>query len=72
MNLTLGQILALVKDARALYAEYQAAQKDGKVSTAEVLTLVGKAFALLEQHNITLADLRAIVNEAGPLLQLFG
>ena len=70
MHLTLKDLLALVTEGRALYAEYQKAAADGNVSTVETIALASKLIDLLVKHNITLADLRELLTEIAPLLPL--
>lgn len=70
MNLTIRQLLDIAKSLKTAYAQYQAANADGKISSDEWLALIDAGLKALDDHGVTLQDLRAVLGEITPLLAL--
>jgi hypothetical protein len=59
--------LALVKDLRPLYAEFQAAQG----SLPKILAVAEKALGVLVARGVTIEEIAGVVTTVGPLVALF-
>jgi hypothetical protein len=70
MNRTLRELLAIASELKGVYAAYQLAAKDGKITADEGLALAGQALAVLVKHNVTVAELQELLTEVGPFLSL--
>lgn len=66
MNLSLTDVLALVKGLKAIYDPIAGT----KLSTNQTIAVILQVLDLLQQHNVTIADLETILKEFGPFLAL--
>lgn len=59
--------LAIARDIRPLYAEFQAAQGD----LTKILAVVEKALGVLVARGVTLDEIGDVVTTIGPLIAVF-
>lgn len=70
MNRSLKDLLTIAADLKGVYDAYNVDAKDGQISLEEGLALAGKVIAVLNKHNVTVAELEEILSSVGPLLSL--
>jgi len=70
MKRTLKELIAIANELKAAYTSYQTAATDGRITLDEGLALAGDVIAILNKHNVTLAELQELLGEVKPVLEL--
>lgn len=66
MNRSLADLLAIVKELKAIYDPIA-----GKhLGTTDAIAVAGEVLAVLVKHKVTIEELQQLLGEVGPLLAL--